>query len=40
MCCTVRGDLLGAFMAVLGKMDPARPLDAVLVETTVSARAY
>ncbi|KAG5182154.1 CobW/HypB/UreG, nucleotide-binding domain-containing protein [Tribonema minus] len=34
MCCTVRGDLLGAFMAVKAKMDPNRPLDAVLIETT------
>ncbi len=34
MCCTVRGDLLGAFTSVLDKMDPERPLDSVLVETT------
>ncbi len=34
MCCTVRGDLLGAFTSVLDKMDPDRPLDSVLVETT------
>lgn len=44
MCCTVRGDLLGAFASVLDKMEEARakgegddgrrPLDSVLVETT------
>jgi G3E family GTPase len=34
MCCTVRGDLLGAFTAILAKMDSRRPLDAVLLETT------
>ncbi|CAM9226447.1 unnamed protein product [Heterosigma akashiwo] len=34
LCCTVRGDLLGAFTAVMEQMDPARPLDAVVVETT------
>ncbi len=34
MCCTVRGDLLGAFTSILDKMDPDRPLDSVLVETT------
>eukprot|EP01084_Bolivina_argentea_P035492 65833_1 len=34
MCCTVRGDLLGAFTSILDKMDPERPLDSVLVETT------
>ncbi|CAM9765787.1 unnamed protein product [Ectocarpus fasciculatus] len=44
MCCTVRGDLLGAFSSVLTKMEEAkargegggggRALDSVLVETT------
>ncbi|CAM9366685.1 unnamed protein product [Ectocarpus sp. 12 AP-2014] len=46
MCCTVRGDLLGAFSSVLAKMEEAkargegggggsvRALDSVLVETT------
>eukprot|EP01062_Namystynia_karyoxenos_P019316 TRINITY_DN17253_c0_g1_i1.p1 TRINITY_DN17253_c0_g1~~TRINITY_DN17253_c0_g1_i1.p1 ORF type:complete len:901 (+),score=293.26 TRINITY_DN17253_c0_g1_i1:70-2703(+) len=34
MCCTVRGDLLGAFQAVYDAMDPQKPLFAVLVETT------
>lgn len=41
MCCTVRGDLLGAFASVLAKMDEARArgggggvVDSVLVETT------
>eukprot|EP00903_Cladosiphon_okamuranus_P021241 g19514.t1 len=40
MCCTVRGDLLGAFASVLTKMEEARArgdggvVDSVLVETT------
>lgn len=40
MCCTVRGDLLGAFASVLRKMEDGddkgggRMLDSVLVETT------
>lgn len=43
MCCTVRGDLLGAFASVLDKVEEAkakggngdgRSLDSVLVETT------
>ena len=35
MCCTVRGDLLGAFSAVMEKMvDSGNALDAVIVETT------
>eukprot|EP00638_Chattonella_subsalsa_P003142 CAMPEP_0117747068 /NCGR_PEP_ID=MMETSP0947-20121206/8297_1 /TAXON_ID=44440 /ORGANISM="Chattonella subsalsa, Strain CCMP2191" /LENGTH=796 /DNA_ID=CAMNT_0005564463 /DNA_START=100 /DNA_END=2490 /DNA_ORIENTATION=- len=34
MCCTVRGDLLGAFTAVMEKMDPKTPLDMVVIETT------
>eukprot|EP00752_Nemacystus_decipiens_P002170 g2066.t1 len=41
MCCTVRGDLLGAFGSVLAKMEEAKAsggdggaLDSVLVETT------
>ncbi|CAJ1336630.1 unnamed protein product [Effrenium voratum] len=34
MCCTVRGDLLGAFDAIRKQMDTGKPLDAVLVETT------
>ena len=43
MCCTVRGDLLGAFASVLSKMEEARSkggngdgraLDSVLIETT------
>jgi len=34
MCCTVRGDLLGAFTSVMEKMDPSRPLDMVVIETT------
>mmetsp|Transcript_100984 Transcript_100984/g.290496 ORF Transcript_100984/g.290496 Transcript_100984/m.290496 type:complete len:801 (+) Transcript_100984:99-2501(+) len=34
MCCTVRGDLLGAFDAIRKQMDKGSPLDAVLVETT------
>jgi len=34
MCCTVRGDLLGAFDAIRKQMDTGSPLDAVLVETT------
>lgn len=41
MCCTVRGDLLGAFASVLSKMEQTeedgtatRALDSVLVETT------
>lgn len=40
MCCTVRGDLLGAFASVLHKMEDStskgggRALDSVLVETT------
>eukprot|EP00668_Euglena_longa_P046556 GGOE01062241.1.p1 GENE.GGOE01062241.1~~GGOE01062241.1.p1 ORF type:complete len:798 (-),score=309.62 GGOE01062241.1:322-2655(-) len=35
MCCTVRGDLLGAFSAVLDKMgERGYRLDAVIVETT------
>lgn len=43
MCCTVRGDLLGAFASILTKMEEAaskertsagRALDSVLIETT------
>jgi G3E family GTPase len=34
MCCTVRGDLLGAFDAIRKQMEKGSPLDAVLVETT------
>lgn len=34
MCCTIRGDLLGAFDAIRRQMQSGRPLDAVLVETT------
>jgi G3E family GTPase len=34
MCCTVRGDLLGAFDAIRKQTDKGSPLDAVLVETT------
>lgn len=34
MCCTVRGDLLGAFDAIRQQMQTGSPLDAVLVETT------
>lgn len=34
MCCTVRGDLLGAFDAIRRQMETGSPLDAVLVETT------
>ncbi|CAE7660297.1 unnamed protein product, partial [Symbiodinium sp. KB8] len=34
MCCTVRGDLLGAFDAIRRQMKTGSPLDAVLVETT------
>lgn len=43
MCCTVRGDLLGAFASILAKMEEAtskegtsegRALDSVLIETT------
>lgn len=34
MCCTVRGDLLGAFDAIRQQMATGSPLDAVLVETT------
>lgn len=34
MCCTVRGDLLGAFDAIRQQMETGSPLDAVLVETT------
>ncbi|CAM9289505.1 unnamed protein product [Chrysoparadoxa australica] len=34
MCCTVRGDLLGAFTSVLAAMDAENPLDGVIVETT------
>merc|ERR1740121_1442390 len=37
MCCTVRGDLLGAFDSIRKQMDKGSPLDAVLVETTVMA---
>jgi G3E family GTPase len=34
MCCTLRGDLLGAFDAIRRQMESGSPLDAVLVETT------
>mmetsp|Transcript_57760 Transcript_57760/g.137493 ORF Transcript_57760/g.137493 Transcript_57760/m.137493 type:complete len:785 (-) Transcript_57760:213-2567(-) len=34
MCCTVRGDLLGAFDSIRKQMEAGSPLDAVLVETT------
>mmetsp|Transcript_34411 Transcript_34411/g.78444 ORF Transcript_34411/g.78444 Transcript_34411/m.78444 type:complete len:806 (-) Transcript_34411:67-2484(-) len=34
MCCTVRGDLLGAFDAIRRQMETGNRLDAVLVETT------
>eukprot|EP00434_Breviolum_minutum_P017407 symbB.v1.2.015368.t1/scaffold1145.1/size135521/5 len=34
MCCTVRGDLLGAFDAIRKQMETGSALDAVLVETT------
>mmetsp|Transcript_55034 Transcript_55034/g.141672 ORF Transcript_55034/g.141672 Transcript_55034/m.141672 type:complete len:799 (-) Transcript_55034:367-2763(-) len=34
MCCTVRGDLLGAFDQIRQQMEKGSPLDAVLVETT------
>jgi len=34
MCCTVRGDLLGAFDSIRKQMEKGSPLDAVLVETT------
>lgn len=34
MCCTVRGDLLGAFDSIRQQMAKGSPLDAVLVETT------
>lgn len=34
MCCTIRGDLLGAFDAIRRQMESGKPLDAVLVETT------
>lgn len=34
MCCTIRGDLLGAFDAIRKQMEQGTPLDAVLIETT------
>lgn len=34
MCCTIRGDLLGAFDSIRMQMEKGSPLDAVLVETT------
>jgi len=34
MCCTVRGDLLGAFDQIRKQMDAGNQLDAVLIETT------
>lgn len=34
MCCTVRGDLLGAFDAIRKQMETGNALDAVLIETT------
>ena len=34
MCCSVRGDLLGAFQAIEAKMKEGNPIDSVLIETT------
>lgn len=34
MCCTVRGDLLGAFGQIATTVDSGAPLDSVLIETT------
>jgi len=34
MCCTVRGDLLGAFDAIRKQMETGSPLDGVIIETT------
>eukprot|EP00929_Paragymnodinium_shiwhaense_P056915 TRINITY_DN28490_c0_g1_i1.p1 TRINITY_DN28490_c0_g1~~TRINITY_DN28490_c0_g1_i1.p1 ORF type:complete len:814 (+),score=146.52 TRINITY_DN28490_c0_g1_i1:99-2540(+) len=34
MCCTIRGDLLGAFESIRKQMASGNPLDAVLIETT------
>jgi len=34
MCCSVRGDILSAFAAVLERVRQGNPLDAVLIETT------
>ena len=34
MCCSVRGDILGAFSSILEAVDSGKPLDAILIETT------
>lgn len=34
MCCSVRGDLLGAFRSVSAKVKEGNPIDSVLIETT------
>ena len=34
MCCSVRGDILGAFTSILGKVDAGSGLDSIIIETT------
>ena len=34
MCCSVRGDILGAFSSIFAAVEAGNPLDAVLIETT------
>jgi G3E family GTPase len=34
MCCSVRGDILGAFASIFAAVKAGKPLDAVLIETT------
>jgi len=34
MCCSVRGDILGAFASILAAVEAGKPIDAVLIETT------
>jgi len=34
MCCSVRGDLLGAFASIFAAVESGHPLDSVLIETT------
>jgi G3E family GTPase len=33
-CCSVRGDILGAFASILEAVDSGKPLDAIVIETT------
>ena len=34
MCCSVRGDILGAFSSIFAAIEAGNPLDGVLIETT------